>query len=64
MALDRSSGFLWAGDWIQMTDRPSMYAAEVVRAVEREGFAPTRVGAEHIPITDWRTVADMNPRSR
>jgi hypothetical protein len=64
MALDRRSGFLWAGDWVQMTDRPTMYAAEVVRAVEREGLAPARVGAEHIPITDWRTIADLNPGSR
>ncbi len=64
MALDRRTGFLWAGDWIQMTDRSSMYAAEVVRAVEREGFAPTRTGAEHIPVTDWETVVDVNPPPR
>jgi len=64
MVLDRRSGFLWAGDWIQMTDRPTLYAAEVVGAVEREGFAPTRVGAQHIPVTDWRTIAELNPGSR
>jgi hypothetical protein len=64
MALDRGTGFLWAGDWIQMTDRPSMYAAEVVRAVEREGFEPVRAGAEHIAITAWDTLAALNPERR
>lgn len=61
MVFDRSSRFLWAGDWIQMVDRPTMYAAEVARAVEREGLEPTHVGAEHIPITEWTRIHDLNP---
>jgi hypothetical protein len=61
MALDRRSRFLWAGDWIQMTDQPSMYAAEVVQAAAREGFEPARTGAEHIPITDWSSIVELNP---
>lgn len=64
MAFDRRTGFLWAGDWIQMTDQPSMYAAEVVQAVAREGLEPTRTGAEHIPVTDWSTIVELNPVRR
>ncbi|MGE0554260.1 MAG: hypothetical protein AB7R55_12600 [Gemmatimonadales bacterium] len=56
-----SASFLWAGDYIQTVDTPSQYAIEVVRAVEREGLAPTRTAAQHLPLTPWPAVVQANP---
>jgi hypothetical protein len=56
------AGFLWAGDYIQGVDTPSQYAMEVVAAAARDGVAPTRVAAQHLPLTAWNVVLDANPR--
>lgn len=45
--------FLWASDYIQTVSEPTMYAAEVMAAVKREGLQPERVAAEHLPLNDW-----------
>ena len=55
------AGFLWAGDYVQTVDGPSTYAAEVVAAVRREGWAPRTVAAQHLPLTPWQAVLDANP---
>ena len=60
MVYDTRTRFLWAGDWIQFTDRRSQYAGEVVAAAAREGIEPLRVGAQHIDVTDWAVVRDLN----
>ena len=51
--------FLWASDYIQSLDKPSLYAGEVVQAAKRTGFAPDVVAAEHLPVTDWKVVQSM-----
>jgi hypothetical protein len=48
--------FLWPGDYIQTTQRPTTYAAEVLRAVRREGFRPERFAAQHNELTAWSVV--------
>jgi hypothetical protein len=64
MVQDTRSGFLWAGDWIQSTEQPTMYATDVVRAVRREGLRPLRVGAQHIAVTPWATIEELNGTGR
>ncbi len=61
MVYDRTTRFLWAGDWIQFTDRPSQYAGEVTGAAARRGIQPLQVGAQHIPVTEWADIAALNP---
>jgi hypothetical protein len=48
--------FLWASDYIQTLDQPTLYAAEVLRAAQHAGFSPERVAAEHLALTDWKAV--------
>lgn len=55
--------FLWASDYIQTLDGPSLYASEVMRAVERSNFRPAQVAAEHLPLTTWSTVIAAQSRS-
>ena len=55
------TGFLWASDYIQTVSRPSTYAAEVIAAVQREGWVPTQVAAQHLEFTAWQEVLDANP---
>ena len=56
-----AQGFLWAGDYIQDVTRPSQYAIEVRAAMRRDGIAPQRVAAQHLPLTAWTTVEQANP---
>jgi hypothetical protein len=51
--------FLWASDYVQTVRQPSTYATDVWRAVQRAGFHPSRVAAEHLPVTDWSTVDSL-----
>lgn len=51
---------LWAGDFVQVVDAPSLYAKEVIEAAGRAGFAPTRFAAQHVPVTDWQLAVSMN----
>src|SRR4051812_49428436 len=48
--------FLWASDYIQTLEQPSQYADEVVAAVNRMRLQPSRVAAEHLPLTPWERV--------
>ena len=52
----REEKFLWASDYIQTLDQPTLYAGDVLRAAQRAGFLPERVAAEHLALTDWKTV--------
>ncbi len=54
-------GFLWAGDYIQNAAAPSVYAGEVIAAVQRAGFAPRQVAAQHLRLTPWSTITTANP---
>jgi hypothetical protein len=51
--------FLWASDYIQTVSQPSTYATDVWRAVERAGIRPSRVAAEHLPLTEWGIVDSL-----
>ena len=55
--------FLWASDYIQTLDQPTLYAAEVLGAAQRAGFSPERVAAEHLPLTDWKAVQAAQTKS-
>ena len=48
--------FLWASDYIQSLDSPTMYAKDVIEAAARAGFQPQHVAAEHLPLSDWTKV--------
>jgi len=60
LAWHPSSRFLWPGDFIQDVSGPSLYATEVLRAVQRLGLSPARAAGEHVPPFDWRTVVEAN----
>src|SRR5579872_2907083 len=59
MAFLPGEGFLWASDYIQNVSQPTLYAREVWLAVQRCGFAPVQVAAEHIPLTHWATIDSL-----
>jgi hypothetical protein len=48
--------FLWAGDYVQTSEEPSSYAAEVLEAVRRAGFEPERFAAQHHELARWATI--------
>ena len=47
---------LWASDYIQTLDEPTIYASEVMAAVRRENLQPERAAAEHLALTQWTNV--------
>jgi hypothetical protein len=51
--------FLWASDFIQTVTEPTAYASEVWRAVQREGLHPERTAAEHLPLTPWSKIEEL-----
>jgi len=51
-----ADGFLWASDYIQTLEMPSLYAKEVWKAVQRNHLQVERVAAEHLPVAAWETV--------
>jgi hypothetical protein len=51
--------FLWASDYIQTVANPSLYASEVWRAVQRERLQPERTAAEHLPLTPWSKIDEL-----
>ena len=51
--------FLWASDFIQTVAEPTAYASEVWRAVQREGLHPERTAAEHLPLTPWSKIEEL-----
>ncbi len=50
---------LWASDYIQTVAEPSAYASEVWRAVQRDGLHPERTAAEHLPLTPWTKIEEL-----
>lgn len=56
-----SEGFLWASDYIQNVRARTEYATEVRAATARNGFAPRRVAAQHLPLTPWSTIDALYP---
>lgn len=61
MAFVPAAGFLWAGDYIQDSSQPSVYAREVMLAAGRVDFRPSLVAAQHLPLTPWDRVTAANP---
>jgi len=59
MAYVEGDRFLWASDYVQTVQQPSTYAADVWGAVQRNGIRPSRVAAQHLPVTDWSTVDSL-----
>jgi hypothetical protein len=47
---------LWASDYIQTLDTPSLYATDVQRAAARSGIEPELTAAEHLPLSEWSKV--------
>jgi hypothetical protein len=56
MAYLPAEKFLWASDYIQTLNEPSLYAREVLLAAKRSGIEPERVAAEHLPLSEWKAV--------
>jgi hypothetical protein len=54
--------FLWASDYIQTVAEPSTYASEVWRAVQRDGLHPERTAAEHLPLTPWAKIEELQKK--
>ncbi|HSE22508.1 MAG TPA: hypothetical protein VLB68_12660 [Pyrinomonadaceae bacterium] len=54
-----SDRFLWASDYIQTVSQPTSYASEVWRAVKRDGLTPERTAAEHLPLTPWSKIEEL-----
>jgi hypothetical protein len=59
MAYLEGDHFLWASDYIQTIQQPSTYATDVWRAVERTRIRPSRVAAQHLPLTAWSVVDSL-----
>ena len=59
LAADR---VLWASDYIQTVDEPSAYASEVWHAVQRDGLHPERAAAEHLPLTPWTKIEELQKK--
>jgi len=59
MAFIPSERFLWASDFIQAVDEPSQYASEVWKAVQRDGLHPERTAAEHLSLTPWSKIEEL-----
>jgi hypothetical protein len=55
--------FLWASDYIQTVAQPSAYASEVWSAVQRDGLHPERTAAEHLPLTPWAKIEELQKQA-
>jgi hypothetical protein len=51
--------FLWAADFIQTVAEPTSYTSEVWRATQRDGLHPERTAAEHLPLTPWSKIEEL-----
>jgi len=60
MAWVPEDGVLWAGDYVQRVDQPSLYASEVVRAARRVRIAPRTVVAQHQEPVPWSEVEALD----
>lgn len=59
MAFIQPDHFLWASDFIQTVEGPSEYASEVWQAVRRDGLHPERTAAEHLLLTPWSKIEEL-----
>ena len=59
MAYVTADRFLWASDYIQTVDEPSLYALEVWTAAQRDNLHPERTAAEHLPLTSWSKIEEL-----
>jgi len=59
MAYLPADHFLWASDYIQTVAEPSAYASEVWRAAQRDALHPERTAAEHLPLTPWARIEEL-----
>lgn len=48
--------FFWAGDYVQGTDT-SPYQRDVVLTIRELGLTPVKVGAQHVPLSDWSALS-------
>lgn len=62
MAWIPKDGVLWAGDYVQRVDKPSVYASEVVRAAHRVGIEPRTVVAQHQEPVKWSVVEALDAK--
>lgn len=53
---------LWASDYIQTVEQPTSYASEVWLAAQRDGLRPERTAAEHLPITPWTKIEELQKK--
>jgi hypothetical protein len=53
---------LWASDYIQTVEQPTLYTSEVWRAAKRDGLHPERTAAEHLPITPWTKIEELQKK--
>jgi hypothetical protein len=58
----RNDRFLWASDFVQTLQRPTQYLDEVLAAVHRMRYEPSRLAAEHLPLVDWSATARFDRR--
>ena len=56
MAYVAADRLLWASDYIQTIDEPGLYANDVMQAAQRADIHPERVAAQHLPLSEWKTV--------
>lgn len=56
MAYVAPAKFVWASDYVQSLDEPTLYAAEVIRAAERAGIEPEHFAAQHVKTSEWKKV--------
>ncbi|HKW61368.1 MAG TPA: hypothetical protein VJN89_02380 [Candidatus Acidoferrum sp.] len=64
MAFIQSDHFLWASDFIQSVDEPTEYASEVWKAVHRDGLHPERTAAEHLNLTPWSKIEELQNQQK
>lgn len=48
--------FFWAGDYVQPS-AISPYARDVVATIRALGLDPLKVGAQHVPLTEWAALS-------
>ena len=60
MAFVPGDNYLWVSDFVQTVARPSQYGTEIWNAAKRVGISPQRFAAEHLPLTPWSKLADVN----
>ncbi len=55
--------FLWASDYIQTVAEPTSYTSEVWLAAQRDGLLPEHTAAEHLPLTPWPKIQELQKKN-